>query len=74
VVAVYFGAKSQAPISLMELGLFARSGKCVVACPKGYWKRGNVQVVCGKFGVEVVESVDELGEGVKKKLKELGKI
>jgi hypothetical protein len=55
----------------MELGLFAREGKekLVVACPEGYWKRGNVQIVCGRYGIEVVDSAKELVEGVKKKLR-----
>ena len=58
----------------MELGLFATEGKekLVVACPKGYWKCGNVQIVCGKYGIEVVDSAKELVEGVKKKLRAMG--
>lgn len=72
VIALYFGPESKAPISLLEFGLFALSGKLVVACPPGYWKRGNVQVVCLKRGIEFVESVDELIAGVEKRLRKLG--
>src|SRR5271168_1974156 len=49
VIAMYLGPGSPAPISLLELWLFARSGKIVVACPEGFWRRGNVQVVCKRF-------------------------
>jgi hypothetical protein len=47
-------------------------GKMVVACPEGFYKRGNVQIVCGRFGVEVVDSVEELKDGVVKALGKLG--
>jgi hypothetical protein len=74
VIAVYFGKDSKAPISLMELGLGVRKGqgRMVVACPAGFYKRGNVQIVCGRFGVEVVNSVEELRDGVVKALEKLG--
>jgi hypothetical protein len=68
VIAVYFSPTTQAPITLLELGLFARSGKCVVGCPEGYWRRGNVQVICDRFGIKLVGSVGELIEETKKRL------
>lgn len=71
-MAVYFGKDSKAPISLMEVGLGVRKGRMVVACPEGFYKRGNVQIVCGRFGVEVVDSVEELRDGVVKALEKLG--
>ncbi|SPO01976.1 uncharacterized protein DNG_04649 [Cephalotrichum gorgonifer] len=68
-VAVYFHPATQAPISLLEFGLFARvPGKVVVVCPVGYWKRGNVQIVCQKFGIEMLESIEELRGAVVAKL------
>lgn len=68
-VVVYFHPATQAPISLLELGLCARQpGKAIVYCPEGYWKRGNVQMVCEKFGVEVVESIEGLKDGIVKRL------
>lgn len=60
VVVVYFHPASQAPISLLELGLCARSGKAVVVCPEGYWKRGNVEVVCSRLGIAFLGTVEEL--------------
>jgi hypothetical protein len=50
-VAMYFAPASQAPITLLELGLFARSGRLVVCCPEGFWRKGNVDVVCRRYGV-----------------------
>lgn len=72
VVAVYFGPEAKAPITLMELGLVAKEKKAVVCCPVGYWKRGNVQIVCGRLGIKVVDTLEELKTEVLRKLKELG--
>lgn len=74
VLAVYFGSNTEAPITLMELGLAAREKgkKCVVACAEGYKKKGNVQVVCDRYGIQLVETVEQLTQAVLTKLKELG--
>ena len=50
VIAMWFAPETKAPITLLELGLFARSGKVVVGCPNGFWRKGNVEVVCARFG------------------------
>lgn len=67
-VAMYFDPATRAPITLLELGLFARSGKLVVCCPAGYWRRGNVEVVCARHGVRLVEEFDELVRIVRERL------
>lgn len=46
IILMYFDPNTKAPISLLELGLFADSEKLIVVCPDGYWKKGNVEVVC----------------------------
>lgn len=63
-IVMFFDPAALAPISLMELGLYASSGRLVVCCPKGFWRRGNVQIVCRRFGVKLVETLDELVESV----------
>ena len=52
VIVMYFDPGSKSPISLLELGLFARSGKMVVCCPQGFWRKGNVDIVCAKYGIK----------------------
>ncbi|KAI7786263.1 hypothetical protein LA080_004084 [Diaporthe eres] len=69
-IAVFFHADSKAPVSLLELGLCARSGKAVVGCEPGYWKRGNVQAVCHRYGVPLADSLDGLVDLAAKKLRE----
>ncbi|KAK4159974.1 hypothetical protein QBC43DRAFT_326195 [Cladorrhinum sp. PSN259] len=58
-VVLYFGPNTKAPISLLELGLVARSGKAIIGCHKGYEKRGNVQVVAQRFNIELVETEED---------------
>jgi len=68
-VVVYFHPATKAPISLLELALCARiPGKAIVYCPIGYWKRGNVQIVCQKYRVETVESIEGLKDAILKRL------
>jgi hypothetical protein len=59
-IAMYFAPSTQAPITLLELGLFARSGKVVVCCPDGFWRKGNVEVVCARYGVPLLNTLAEL--------------
>ena len=44
-------ANSKSPISLMELGLFAKEGRLVVFCPKTFYRYDNVRVVCKRYGI-----------------------
>ncbi len=68
VIAMYFSPATKSPIALLELGLFARSGKLIVCCPDGYWRKGNVDIVCKRYGVQTVSSFGGLIETVKRKL------
>ncbi|CAP86471.1 hypothetical protein EN45_051570 [Penicillium chrysogenum] len=69
IVVIYFHPATQAPISLLEFGLCARvPGKAIIVCPEGYWKRGNVQIACKKYGIEMVNDDDGLREAVVKRL------
>jgi len=54
VIAMWFDPNTKAPITLLELGLFARSNKVIVGCPDGYWRKGNIEVVCARFGCKLV--------------------
>jgi hypothetical protein len=68
-VVVYFHPATLAPISLLEFGLSAQSpGKVIAIAPEGYAKRGNVQIVCQKFGIEFLDNIDNLYEVIVDKL------
>jgi hypothetical protein len=69
IILMYFDPKTKSPITLLELGLFAKSKKLIVVCPDGFWKKGNVDIVCAKYGIEQAETIEE----AIKKLKELNR-
>ena len=60
VIIMHFVPDTMSPISLLELGLHANSGKLLVSCPEGFWRRGNVEIVCETYGIPFFTSIDEL--------------
>ena len=50
-ILLYFDPATRSPISLLELGLHANSGRLVVVCPDGFWRKGNVDIVCDFYGI-----------------------
>ena len=60
VIALYFDPTTKSPISLLELGIYSQSGKMIVCCPEGFWRKGNVDIVCNRYGIEQVPTVEEL--------------
>lgn len=63
-VIFYFAPGSKAPITLLELGLNAQKGKALVCCPEGYWRKGNVDIVCQRFGIPQVASLEEISSAI----------
>lgn len=60
VVMVFFPKDSQAPISLLELGLLlGNDARVVVCCEPGYWRRGNIEVLCDFMNVPLHDNLDE---------------
>lgn len=44
-IFMYLAPGTQSPISLLEFGQFCYSGKLIVCCPHGFWRRGNIEVM-----------------------------
>ena len=59
-IIMNFLPDSKSPITLLELGLFAESGKLFVICPDEYYRSGNVQIVCNKYNIPLYKSIEEL--------------
>ena len=51
---------SRSPISLLEMGLYARSGKLFVACSPDYYRYDNVRITCRRYGVPLYDSLTAL--------------
>lgn len=59
IIYLYFAPDTKSPISLLELGLFAHTGKMVVCCPEGFWRKGNVDIVCDRYNIPVFSDFEE---------------
>lgn len=70
VIVFYFPPGMLTPIALLELGMHAGTGKALVCCPEGFYKRGNVQMVCLRYGIDFLETLDDLKYEVRTRLME----
>lgn len=50
-VIFYFDPNTKSPISLLELGLVSSLPveNVIVCCPEGFWRKGNVDIVCDRM-------------------------
>jgi hypothetical protein len=61
-ILMYFVPETKSPITLLELGYHAAAApeKLVVCCPSGFWRKGNVDILCARYGVRQVDALEEL--------------
>jgi hypothetical protein len=66
IIFMYFDPTTKSPISLLELGLYAAlcenhfisSKQMIVCCPNGFWRKGNVDIVCQRYGIPVFNNLE----------------
>lgn len=60
-VLMNFVEDTMSPISLLELGQLSRQTNTitVVCCPRSFWRRGNVEVVCVLYKMPLYETLEE---------------
>lgn len=64
IIGMYLSPGTKSPITLLELGLSARSDKLIVCCPEGFWRKGNVDVVCKYCEIKQVDTLTELANEI----------
>jgi hypothetical protein len=69
IIPMYFSPETKAPITLLEFGLHAASGKLIVCCPEGFWRKGNVDIVCRRNNVAQVDTLNGLIDLTKARLR-----
>ncbi len=72
-IALYLSPGTKSPISLLELGLFCNQ-QMIVCCPEGFWRKGNVDIVCDRFNIHQVDTLDEMIEELQKHMNAMRKI
>jgi len=65
IIIMYFDPNTKSPISLLELGLHAKSKKLIVFCPDGFWRKGNVDIVCERYNIKQVNNFKDLISSIK---------
>lgn len=59
IIIMNFVSDTISPISLMELGLYANSGKIYVISPSTYYRNGNVEIVCNTYNIPLFDVLEE---------------
>ncbi|WP_163409961.1 nucleoside 2-deoxyribosyltransferase domain-containing protein [Flavobacterium ajazii] len=60
IIIMFFVGNTMSPISLLEFGLYAQSNKMKVVVEEGFWRKGNIDVVCERYGIEQFKTLGEL--------------
>jgi hypothetical protein len=69
-IGVYFAPDTYAPITLLEMGLFAHSDRLVVCCPNGFYRKGNIEIVTFRYGIPFYQSMDRFIAALKRELRQ----
>ena len=61
-VYMHFDPKTKSPITLLELGLCApmKRDKLIINCAKGFWRKGNVEIMAARYGCTIVNDFSQL--------------
>lgn len=57
-IFMYFQPGTISPISLLELGMFVYEKPIIVVCPDGYFRKGNVDIVCSRQSIPVYSDLE----------------
>ena len=71
IIFMYFSPDTKSPISLLELGLYAKTEKMVVCCPDEFYRKGNVDIVCSKYNVPVYNTLEATIGRLRTELKDI---
>lgn len=71
IIFMYFSPETKSPISLLELGLYAKSHKMIVCCPDEFWRKGNVDIVCSRYGIPVYNTLEAAIGRLRTRLKDV---
>jgi len=63
-VVFYFDPNTKSPITLMELGIVTGYENVIVCCPEGFWRKGNVDIVCDRYNFATTPTLDNLIEAI----------
>ena len=63
-IIMYILGTSKSPISLLEMGLHARSDRMYVICEKDFYRYDNVRITCEYYGVPLYNDLENFLESI----------
>jgi len=59
-IFMYFDISTKSAITLLELGIIAATNpeKLIVVCNDKYWRKGNVDIICDRFNVTTLPTLN----------------
>lgn len=60
VIALYFDPSDPSPSGLLTLGMYAKTDRLIVCCPKTFYKKDDVDIICEREDIHTVETLDLL--------------
>lgn len=69
-IIMYLMPGTYSPISLLEIGLYTDinsiiNNKILICCPDGFWRKGNIEIICDKYRIPLYEDYESLIEEIK---------
>jgi hypothetical protein len=59
IIFFYLDPNTKSPISLLEIGKYIASDKKLIICvPQGFWRRGNIEVLCDRYNIPLYDNLD----------------
>jgi len=60
-VLMHFDPATKSPITLLEFGMLASRapGSLFVSCPPGFYRRGNLEVVCARYEIRLFDNLTD---------------
>lgn len=69
-VFMFISKDSKAPITLLEFGIVSatKPEQLIICVEQGFWRRGNIEVVCRRNGIPLYDNFDQALETLKIKM------
>ena len=67
-ILMYFHPETKAPVTMLELGLYADHCTIIAVCPEGFWRKGNIEMVCHAYDIPLFLSLEEGVKDLRQKI------
>ena len=58
IIFMHIDPNTKSPITLLEFGMFAESQKIILSCPDGFYRKGNLEVVCTRYKIHLYNDLE----------------